>query len=57
MIVIMIDDYDDDDNNINSSNVEFLLCKLKHKLHMIKKNLGAPWRWPTVKAETCQNIN
>jgi len=31
--------------------------KLKHKLHMLKKKARAHWRWPTVKAETCRNIN
>lgn len=30
------------------------MCKLKHKLHVLKK---APPRWPTVKAETYQSIN
>jgi len=25
---------------------------MKHKLHMFKE---APWRWPTVKAETCHS--
>jgi hypothetical protein len=31
-------------------------CNLKHKLHTPNK-LRAPWRWPTVKAEACRNIN
>jgi len=34
--------------------VEILQCKLKHKPHMLKK---VPWRWPTIKAETCKSIN
>ena len=33
---------------------DFLTCKLKHMLHVVKK---APSRWRTVKAETCRNIN
>jgi len=34
--------------------VEFLKYKLKYKLHMLKK---VPWRWPTIKVETCWSIN
>jgi len=29
-------------------------CELQHKLHILKKS---PWRWPTVKAETCRDVN
>jgi len=36
--------------------VEFLPCKLKHKLHMLK-NLWAAWRLPTIMAGTCWSTN
>jgi len=29
---------------------------MKHILHMLK-NVWAPWRWSTAKAETCRSIN
>jgi hypothetical protein len=40
-------------NNVNHM-WDFWHISLKYKLHMEKK---APWRWPTLKTETCRCIN
>jgi hypothetical protein len=40
-------------NNFNHM-CNFWHVSSKHNLHMLEK---APWRWPTLKAETCRSIN
>ena len=41
---------------ISITYVKLLQYKLEHNVHTLKA-FQAPYRWPTAKAKTCQNIN
>jgi len=40
--------------HVSISNLPY---KVKYELHMLKKNLWSPCRWPTVHVETRRSIN